>query len=50
MIVEVLNEDGSACAPGECGKVVITHLHNFASPLIHYDIDDFAEVGEACWR
>ena len=48
MIVEVLNDDGSATAPGETGKVVVTHLHNFASPLIRYDIGDFAEVGEAC--
>ena len=48
MIVEVLNEDGSACAPGQSGRVVVTHLHNFASPLIRYDIGDFAEVGEAC--
>jgi phenylacetate-CoA ligase len=48
MIVEVLREDGSAAAPGEAGKVVVTHLHNFASPLIRYDIGDFAEIGEAC--
>lgn len=48
MIVKILNEDGSACAPGESSRVVITPLHNFASPLIRYDIGDFAEVGEAC--
>lgn len=48
MIVEVLNDDGSPTAPGETGKVVVTHLHNFASPLIRYDIGDFAEVGEPC--
>ncbi len=48
MIVEVLKEDGSAAQPGETGRVVVTHLHNFASPLIRYDIGDFAEVGGAC--
>ena len=48
LIVEVLNDDGSTTAPGETGKVVVTHLHNFASPLIRYDIGDFAEVGEPC--
>ena len=48
MIVEVLNDDGSATLPGETGRVVVTHLHNFASPLIRYDIGDFAEVGEPC--
>jgi len=48
MIVEVLNKDGSPSQPGETGKVVISHLHNYASPLIRYDIGDFAEVGEPC--
>ena len=48
MIVEILNDDGAAAQPGETGKVVVTHLHNFALPLIRYDIGDFAEVGEAC--
>ena len=32
----------------EVGKVVVTTLHNFAMPLIRYDIGDFAEVGAPC--
>lgn len=48
VFVEVLNERGEACAPGETGRVVVTDLHNFAMPLIRYEIGDFAEVGEAC--
>jgi phenylacetate-CoA ligase len=28
--------------------VVITDLHNFAMPLLRYEIGDFAEVGERC--
>jgi phenylacetate-CoA ligase len=48
MIVEVLNKDGSPSQPGETGKIVVSHLHNYASPLIRYDIGDFAEVGEPC--
>jgi phenylacetate-CoA ligase len=28
--------------------VVISDLHNFASPLIRYEIGDYAEVGKAC--
>ena len=46
--VEVLDEQGGSCAPGEIGRVVVTSLHNFASPLIRYELLDYAEVGEAC--
>ena len=48
VMVEVLRDDGSACRPGEIGRVVVTTLHNFAMPLIRYAIGDYAEVGEAC--
>ena len=47
-LVEVLNDQGSPCRPGETGRVVVTPLHNFATVLIRYEIGDFAEVGEAC--
>jgi phenylacetate-CoA ligase len=46
--LEVLNPEGLPCAPGEIGRVVITPLHNFAMPLLRYDIGDYAEVGPAC--
>lgn len=46
--LEVLGEDGTPCAPGETGRVVITPLHNFAMPLLRYDLGDFAVVGEPC--
>lgn len=42
LIVEVLREDGQRCLPGEIGKVVITDLFNYATPLIRYDIGDYA--------
>jgi phenylacetate-CoA ligase len=48
VILELLNADGSNCAPGETGRVVITPLHNFAMPLIRYEIGDYAEAGEPC--
>lgn len=48
VLVEVLDEQGEPCAPGEIGRVVITGLHNFAFPLIRYEIGDYAEVGGAC--
>ncbi len=48
VLLEVLDEDGGWCAPGETGRVVVTPLHNFATPLIRYDIGDFAAVGQPC--
>jgi phenylacetate-CoA ligase len=48
VLLEVLDAAGRTCAPGEVGRVVVTPLHNFAMPLIRYDIGDYAEVGERC--
>ncbi len=48
VLLEVLRDDGTPCEPGEVGRVVVTPLHNFAMPLIRYDIGDYAEVGGPC--
>lgn len=48
LLVEILNDRDQPCAPGEIGRVVLTTLHNFASPLIRYAIGDYAEAGAAC--
>ncbi len=48
LIVEVIDEHGQPCRAGEVGQVVVTDLHNFATPLIRYAIGDYAEVGRAC--
>ncbi|MBU1690275.1 MAG: phenylacetate--CoA ligase family protein [Gammaproteobacteria bacterium] len=48
LLVEILNDENQACEPGEIGRVVITTLHNFAMPLIRYEILDYAEAGEPC--
>jgi phenylacetate-CoA ligase len=47
-LVEVVDDDGKPCAPGEAGRVLITSLHNFATPLIRYQLGDYAEVGAPC--
>ena len=47
-LIEVIDENGAACRPGETGRVVVTDLHNFATPMIRYAIGDFAEVAEPC--
>ena len=48
LIVEVLNEQDEPCVPGEVGRVVVTDVHNFATPLIRYDLGDYAEMAGAC--
>ncbi len=46
--VEVLREDGTACQPGEVGRVVVTDLYNFATAMLRYELRDYAEVGTPC--
>jgi len=40
VIVEFLREDGSACDPGEDGRIVVTELINFGMPMIRYELGD----------
>jgi phenylacetate-CoA ligase len=48
VLVEVLDEQGTSCNPGEIGRIVLTPLHSFALPLVRYDVGDYAEVGAPC--
>ncbi len=48
VVVEVLDDTGKSCKPGMIGRVVATALNNFATPLLRYEIGDFAEVGAPC--
>lgn len=48
LFVEILNDKNELCKVGEPGRVVVTALHNFASPLIRYEIGDYAVAGEVC--
>ncbi len=48
VLVEIVDADGHPCQPGEFGRVLVTDLHNFATPLIRYEIGDYAEVGPPC--
>lgn len=38
--VEVVDEDGRPVSPGETGRILITDLHNLATPFIRYEIGD----------
>lgn len=48
VLVEVLDAAGNPCVAGETGRLVISSLHNFATPLIRYELRDYATVGEPC--
>jgi phenylacetate-CoA ligase len=48
VLLEVLDAAGRPCEPGEIGRVVVTPLHNFAMPLLRYEIGDEAEFGLPC--
>ncbi len=48
LLVEVLNENGQPSREGEVGRLAITDLHNFATPLIRYALGDYAERGGVC--
>ena len=48
LIVEIVDDAGRACAPGDVGRVLVTDLLNLATPIIRYDIGDYAIAGERC--
>jgi phenylacetate-CoA ligase len=48
VLLEVLDDAGEPCRPGEVGQVVVTPLMNFAMPMIRYAVGDLAEVGPPC--
>lgn len=48
VLLEVLDESGQPCPQGVIGRIVVTALHNFATPLIRYDIGDRGELGPPC--
>jgi phenylacetate-CoA ligase len=48
IFVEVVDDEGVPCGPGQTGRVLVTPLHNYAMPLLRYELGDYAEVGEPC--
>jgi len=52
-LVEILDKNGDACAPGESGELVLTSLTKQAMPLIRYhtgDVTYLMEDGCSCGR
>jgi len=48
MLVEVIDGAGRACELGQRGRVLVTPLFNYATPLLRYELGDHAEVGAPC--
>lgn len=48
MLVEVIDNGGEPCRPGQIGRVVVTPLHAYGMPLLRYAIGDYAEPGGPC--
>ena len=48
VIVEVLQDKTVQLENRSAGRVLLTHLHSYATPFIRYDIGDFATLDECC--
>lgn len=48
VLVEIVDENGRACAIGEPGRVIITPFVSTSQPLIRYDQGDIARLGSVC--
>lgn len=48
ILLELLDEDNQPCKEGQIGRVVLTSLHNYATPMIRYDIGDYAQAAGPC--
>jgi phenylacetate-CoA ligase len=45
ILIETTEED-KQLAPGQFGKILITDLHNYAMPMIRYEIGDYGQLSE----
>lgn len=48
VFIEILDEHGNPCRPGQAGRVVVTPFFSMAQPLIRYEQGDVAVFGERC--
>lgn len=46
--LEIVDENDLPCPIGKVGRVLATSLHNFAQPLIRYELGDLASFQEPC--
>ena len=48
VLVEVLDDHDRPCGPGQSGRILLTSLLNYGTPLIRYALGDIVEVGRPC--
>jgi phenylacetate-coenzyme A ligase PaaK-like adenylate-forming protein len=48
VIVEVDDSDPIRCGEHLLGRVLVTHLHSYATPILRYDLGDFACYKHKC--
>lgn len=48
VVLEIVDDAGQPCPPGQPGRVWVTALHSQAMPLIRYELGDRAEWGQVC--
>jgi phenylacetate-coenzyme A ligase PaaK-like adenylate-forming protein len=48
VIIEIDDRNSVLVGGSKLGKVLVTHLHSYATPFVRYDIGDFATVAESC--
>jgi phenylacetate-coenzyme A ligase PaaK-like adenylate-forming protein len=48
VIVEVIADNSVGGIAPDLGRVLVTHLHSYATPFIRYDIGDVATLGNSC--
>jgi len=48
VIVEIDNRDSVMVGGNRLGRVLVTHLHSYATPFVRYDIGDLATLSHRC--
>ena len=48
VIVEVIPDESIQLMDKRAGRVLVTHLHSYATPFIRYDIGDVATLDKVC--
>jgi phenylacetate-coenzyme A ligase PaaK-like adenylate-forming protein len=48
VLVEVLEDEGFEIGGVKLGRVLVTHLHSYATPFIRYDLGDLASLADCC--
>jgi phenylacetate-coenzyme A ligase PaaK-like adenylate-forming protein len=48
VIIEVSKDDRINLGDKQLGRVLVTHLHSYATPFIRYDVGDVASLADRC--